>query len=89
MKLSESLQKLNSLNPKNIRRKTHRRETHRREPKISELTGVNDNLVKKINETLLNEEKIKDEIKNSSCRSIEYPQEIDHLNKLLDYSRIW
>ena len=61
MKLSESLQKLNSLNPKNIKRKVDRREQ-----KISELTGVNGNLVKKLNECLLNEEKLKDEIKNIS-----------------------
>ena len=32
------------------------------EQKISELIGVNDNLVKKLNESLLNEEKLKDEI---------------------------
>ena len=59
MKLSESLQKLNSLNSENIKRKIARREQ-----KISQLTGVNDNLVKKLNESLLNEEKLKDEIKN-------------------------
>ena len=41
MKLNESLQKLNSLNPKNIKRKIDRREQ-----KISELTSVNDSLVK-------------------------------------------
>ena len=61
IKLNESLQKLNSLNPKNIKRKIDRREQ-----KISELTGVNDRLVKKLDESLLNEEKSKDEIKNSS-----------------------
>ena len=61
IKLNESLQKLNSLNPKNIKRKIDRREQ-----KISELTGVNDRLVKKRDESLLNEEKPKDEIKNSS-----------------------
>ena len=38
----------------------------RRELKISELSGVNENLVKKLNESLLNEEKLKDKIKNSS-----------------------
>ena len=43
MKLSESLQKLNSLNPKDIKR-----ENDRRKPKISELTSVNDSLVKKL-----------------------------------------
>ena len=60
-KLNESLQKLNSLNPKNIKRKIDRRGQ-----KISSLTGVTDRLVKKLNESLLNEGKLKDEIKNSS-----------------------
>ena len=60
------------------------------EQKISELIGVNDNLVKKLNESLLNEEKLKElRIKNSSLQSVEYQQEIDHLNKLLDESLIW
>ena len=84
IKLNESLQKLNSLNPKNIKRKIDRRKQ-----KISELTGANDRLVKKLNESLLNEEKLKYEIKNSSLQSIEYQQEIDHLNKLLDEFLIW
>ena len=84
IKLNESIQKLNTLNPKNIKRTIDRREQ-----KISELTGVNDRVVKKLNESLLNEEKLKDEIKNSSLQSIEYQQEIDHLNKLLDESLIW
>ena len=84
IKLNESLQELNSLNPKSIKRKIDRREQ-----KISELTGVNDWLFKKLNESLLNEEKLKDEIKNSSIQSIEYQQEIDHLNKLLDEFLIW
>ena len=53
------------------------------------MTGVNDRLVKKLNESLLNEEKLKDEIKNLSLQSIEYQQEIDHFNKLLDESLIW
>ena len=83
MKLNESLQKLNSLNAKNIKRKIDRMEQ-----KISELTGVNDRLVKKLDESLLNEEKPKDEIKNSSLQSIEYQQQIDHSNKLLDESLI-
>ena len=42
MNLNEPLQKLNSLNPKNTTRKIDIREL-----KISELTGVNDRLVKK------------------------------------------
>ena len=53
------------------------------------MTGVNDRLVKKLNESLLNQEKLKDEIKNSSLQSIEYQQKIDHLDKLLDESLIW
>ena len=61
IKLNESPQKLHSLNPKNIKMKIGRREL-----KISELIGVNENLVKKLNESLLNEEKLKDKIKNSS-----------------------
>ena len=51
--------------PKNIKSKIDRRKQ-----KIYELTGVNDRLVKKLNESLLNEEKLKDEIKNSSLQSI-------------------
>ena len=84
IKLDESLQKLNSLKPNNIKSKIDRREQ-----KISELTGINGRLVKKLIESLLNEEKLKDKIKNSSLQSIEYQQEIDHLNKLLDESLIW
>ena len=61
IKLNESPQNLHSLNPKNIKMKIGRREL-----KISELIGVNENLVKKLNESLLNEEKLKDKIKNSS-----------------------
>ena len=54
------------------------------------MTGGNNNLVKKLNESLLNKEKLKElRIKNSSLQSVEYQQEIDHLNKLLDESLIW
>ena len=59
MKLNESIQRLNSLNPKNIKRKINRREQ-----KTFELTGVNDSLVKKLNESLLNDERLKTELKN-------------------------
>ena len=69
MKLNETLQKLNSLTHKNLKRKIDGREQN-----ISEFTGVNNNLVKKLNEFILNEERLKDEIKNSSCKSIEYQQ---------------
>ena len=55
MKLNESLQKLSSLNIKG--------KIDRREQKISELTGANDRLVKKLNNSLLIEEKLKDKIK--------------------------
>ena len=55
MKLNESLQKLSSLNIKG--------KIDRREQKISELTGANDRLVKKLNKSLLIEEKLKDKIK--------------------------
>ena len=84
IKLNESLQNLNSLNSENIKRKIDKREQ-----KISELARVNDRLVKKLNHSILNEEKLKDEIKNSSIQSIKYQQEIDHLHKLLDESLIW
>ena len=60
MKLNESIQRLNSLNPKNIKRKINRREQ-----KTFELTDVNDSLVKKLNESLLNDERLKDGIKKS------------------------
>ena len=50
--------------------------------------AFHDRLVKKLYESLLNEEKLNDEIKNSSLQSVEYQQEIDHLNKLLDESLI-
>ena len=60
MKLNESIKRLNSLNPKNIKRKINRREQ-----KTFELTGVNDSLVKKLNESLLNDERLKDGIKKS------------------------
>ena len=58
MKLNESLQKLSPLNSNNIKGKIDRREQ-----KISELTGANDRLVKKLNKSLLIEEKLKDKIK--------------------------
>ena len=53
------------------------------------MVGVNYRLVKKLNESLLNKEKLKDEIINSSLESIDYQQEIDYLKKLLDESLIW
>ena len=65
IKLSELLQNLNSVKPKYIERKTDRKEQI-----ISELTGVNDSPLKNLNESLLNVEKLKDEIKKSSHQSI-------------------
>ena len=53
------------------------------------MVGVNYRLVRKLNESLLNKEKLKDEIINSSLESIDYQQEIDYLKKLLDESLIW
>ena len=76
IKLNESLQNLNSLNPKNIKRKTDR------EQKMYELTGDNDRLVKKLNGSLLNEKKLKDEIKNSSLQSIEYHLDVKSFIKI-------
>ena len=68
---------------------TPERKIDRREQKKSELTGVNDRLIKNLSESLLNEETLRDEIKNSSFQSADYQEEIDHLNKLLDESLIW
>ena len=76
IKLNESLQNLNSLNPKNIKRKTDR------EQKMYELTGDNDRIVKKLNGSLLNEKKLKDEIKNSSLQSIEYHLDVKSFIKI-------
>ena len=76
IKLNESLQNLNSLNPKNIKRKTDR------EQKMYELTGDNDRLVKKLNGSLLNEKKLKDEIENSSLQSIEYHLDVKSFIKI-------
>ena len=76
IKLNESLQNLNSLNPKNIKRKTDR------EQKMYELTGDNDRLVKKLNGSLLNEKKLKDEIKNSSLQSIEFHLDVKSFIKI-------
>ena len=76
IKLNESLQNLNSLNPKNIKRKTDR------EQKMYELTGDNDRLVKKLNRSLLNEKKLKDEIKHSSLQSIEYHLDVKSFIKI-------
>ena len=77
-KLGESLQKLNSLSPKNIKRNFCRRET-----KIAELKVANKQILIK-----LNEERLK-EVANSSTENIEYAEEINNLNKLLNESLVW
>ena len=77
-KLGESLQKLNSLSPKNIKRNVCRRET-----KIAELKVANKQILIK-----LNEERLK-EVANSSTENIEYAEEINNLNKLLNESLVW
>ena len=47
-----------------------------------ELTGDNDRLVKKLNGSLLNEKKLKDEIKHSSLQSIEYHLDVKSFIKI-------
>ena len=83
-KLGESLQKLNSLSPKNIKRNVCRRET-----KIAELKVANKQILIKLNETFLNEERLKEKVENSSTENIEYAAEINNLNILLNESLVW
>ena len=86
-KLGVSLQKLNSLSPKNIKRKICRRGK-----KIAELKAANKQILIKLNEAFLNEEKLKklkEEVANSSGENIEYAEEINNLNKLLNESLVW
>ena len=82
-KLGESLQKLNSLSPKYIKRKICRRGK-----KIAELKVANEKILIKLNEAFLNEEKLKEEVANSSVENIEYTEEINNLNKLLNESLV-
>ena len=72
-KLGESLQNLNSLSPKNIKRKICQREL-----KIAELKVANKQTLIK-----LNEEKLKEDVAKLSAENIEYTEEINNLNKLL------
>ena len=81
-KLNET--KLNSLSPKNIKRKICRRGK-----KIAELKVANKQILIKLNEAFLNEEKLKEEVANSSGENIEYAEEINNLNKLLNESLVW
>ena len=85
-KLGGSLQKLNSLSPKNIKRKICRR---KKEKKIAELKVAIEQILIKLNQAFLNEEKPKEEVANSSTENIEYTEEINNLNKLLNESLVW
>ena len=75
-KLGKSLQLLNSIIPKNIKRRFFRREQ-----KIAKLEATNKQILIKLNETFLHEEKLKVKVKNTSSGKVEYEEEIDNLNK--------
>ena len=75
-KLGKSLQILNSIIPKNIKRRFFRREQ-----KIAKLEATNKQILIKLNETFLHEEKLKVKVKNTSSGKVEYEEEIDNLNK--------
>ena len=50
---------------------------------------ANKQILIKLNEAFLNEEKLKEEVANSSGENTEYAEEIDILNKLLNESLVW
>ena len=50
---------------------------------------ANKQILIKSNEAFLNEEKLKEEVANSSAENIEYTEEINDLNKLLNESLVW
>ena len=50
---------------------------------------ANKQILIKLNEAFLNEEKLKEEVANSSGENIEYVEEINNLNKLLNESLVW
>ena len=50
---------------------------------------ANKQILIKSNEAFLNEEKLKEEVANSSTEIIEYVEEINNLNKLLNESLVW
>ena len=75
-KLGKSLQILNSIIPKNIKRRFFRREQ-----KIAKLEATNKQILLKLKETFLHEEKLKVKVKNTSSGKVEYEEEIDNLNK--------
>ena len=56
--------------------------------KIAELKVANEKILIKLNEAFLNEEKLKEEVANSSVENIEYTEEINNLNKLLNESLV-
>ena len=50
---------------------------------------ANKQILIKLNEAFLSEEKLKEEVANSSGENIEYAEEINNLNKLLNESLVW
>ena len=50
---------------------------------------ANKQILIKLNEAFLNEEKIKEEVASSSAENIEYAEEINNLNNLLNESLVW
>ena len=75
-KLGKSPQLLNSIIPKNIKRRFFRREKE-----IAKLEATNKQILIKLNQTFLNEEKFKVKVKNTLSGKVEYEEEIDNLNK--------
>ena len=75
-KLGKSLQILNSIIPKNIKRRFFPREKE-----IAKLEATNKQILIKLNQTFLNEEKFKVKVKNTLSGKVEYEEEIDNLNK--------
>ena len=49
---------------------------------------ANEQILIKLNQAFLNEEKLKEEVANSSTENIEYTEEINNLNKLLNESLV-
>ena len=70
-KLGDTLQKLNYLSSKNIKMKICRREQT-----IAEFEVANKQILIKLNEAFLNEEKLKEEVSNSAAGNNEYAEEI-------------
>ena len=53
------------------------------------MKAANKQILIKLNEAFLNEEKLKEEVANSSGENTEYAEEINILNKLLNESLVW